>query len=1170
MCGVLPNSHVEYESLQDETVQIIEDEVLVKCWGYKCNCAKTFLFYISSILLVGTPYLVLHWWSHYEAYLKCSRCSLSDADHVLLESEGQKYFHAVVTTDGICNDYAIGQLRYFIHQELKFIWSSSLNRFYRLHGLDDQSLTLSEILDGSKGHNSEVRQQMCFLYGENTMSVKVKSYWSLFVNEVVNPFYIFQVFSITLWSLDNYYYYAGCVLLLSALSIGISLWHTKQQSISLSKLAEESCSNKVTLQCENGKCVEVDSKYLVPGDVIIIPQHGCLMSCDAILLSGSCIVNESMLTGESVPVTKTQPSHSDAVYSLQEHKRHTLFSGTRVLQTRFYANHQVSALVVRTGFSTLKGELIRSIMFPKPIGFKFYQDSVKFILVLFAISLLGMAFCIYVFLRHKATLKELILRTLDVITIVVPPSLPAAMTSGTVYSQNRLKKLGVFCISPPRINVCGKMKVICFDKTGTLTEDGLDMWGVLPSNDAKFEVEPVLDIKKLPYKCHLVTAMATCHSLTHLEGNLVGDPLDVSMFEAINWELEEPASDTARFDNLAPAVVKPRILCGGEGSFLMTPFNESEIPYEVGILRQFPFTSAAQCMSVITRVLGSKFMTVYCKGAPEKIVSLSRKETVPRDLHRILTNYASGGFRIIALAYRDLDPKFSWSQAQRARREVMECDLTFLGLLMLCNSLKAETLGVIHHLQTAKLRCVMVTGDNILTAVSVARDCGMVLPLENVIQVVVTQSEDGESMSLKLKPIGGGLYPESPRNDYSSDAVITLDLGANWHFAVDGHSWKMINDHYPYLVPQIAAKGTIFARMLPDQKAQLVESLQNIDYIVTFCGDGANDCAIILFKCRQRKIGHEGSLLLRFEEPVIIALKTADVGVSLSEAEASVAAPFTSKHANIECVLHLAREGRCALVTSFGLFKYMALYSLIQFFSTLILYNRSSILGDMQFLYIDLVITTSLTLVMGLTGPSKKLVPQRPTGSLVSLANIVPLTIHVMLVALMQIASLLFLTQQNWFVPIDPATPGEHILSWENTTVFCTSCFQYLVLAALFSKGRPHRTPFYTNCLLTTLLITLGSFTAWLLVYPLKPVAEFFEVESLSDVEGQQMYRLYLLGFSAVHMILAFLVETCVADKKWMKTFLHCITRKREPKSRYKKVCLDMATNDTLLNYVDS
>lgn len=59
---------------------------------------------------------------------------------------------------------------------------------------------------------------------------------------------------------------------------------------------------------------------------------------------------------------------------------------------------------------------------------------------------------------------EIILRTLDIITIVVPPALPAAMTIGTVYSQNRLKKLKIFCISPPRINVCGKLKLACFDK----------------------------------------------------------------------------------------------------------------------------------------------------------------------------------------------------------------------------------------------------------------------------------------------------------------------------------------------------------------------------------------------------------------------------------------------------------------------------------------------------------------------------------------------------------------------------------------------------------------------------------------------------------------------------------------------------------------------------------
>lgn len=60
------------------------------------------------------------------------------------------------------------------------------------------------------------------------------------------------------------------------------------------------------------------------------------------------------------------------------------------------------------------------------------------------------------------------IRTLDIITIVVPPALPAAMTVGTVYSQNRLKKLGIFCISPPRINIGGKIKLACFDKVSGL------------------------------------------------------------------------------------------------------------------------------------------------------------------------------------------------------------------------------------------------------------------------------------------------------------------------------------------------------------------------------------------------------------------------------------------------------------------------------------------------------------------------------------------------------------------------------------------------------------------------------------------------------------------------------------------------------------------------------
>jgi cation-transporting ATPase 13A3/4/5 len=120
-------------------------------------------------------------------------------------------------------------------------------------------------------------------------------------------------------------------------------------------------------------------------------------------------------------------------------------------------------------------------------------------------------------------------------------------------------------------------------------------------------------------------------------------------------------------------------------------------------------------------------------------------------------------------------------------------------------------------------------------------------------------------------------------------------------------------------------KGVIFARMSPDEKAELVERLQALGYTVGFCGDGANDCG---------------------------ALKTADVGISLSEAEASVAAPFTSRTPDISCVLEvirfvrgltrfvlmsvsaeaslIRREGRAALVTSFSCFKYMCVLAGMQ------------------------------------------------------------------------------------------------------------------------------------------------------------------------------------------------------------------------------------------------
>lgn len=117
------------------------------------------------------------------------------------------------------------------------------------------------------------------------------------------------------------------------------------------------------------------SSELVPGDVIILPKHkmnkNYIMECDAVLMTGSCLMDESMLTGESVPVPKIPlVENPNTIYSPTVHKSNTLFSGTKLLNVYTKQNTDVTAIVVRTGFSTTKGELARAILFPAQINNK--------------------------------------------------------------------------------------------------------------------------------------------------------------------------------------------------------------------------------------------------------------------------------------------------------------------------------------------------------------------------------------------------------------------------------------------------------------------------------------------------------------------------------------------------------------------------------------------------------------------------------------------------------------------------------------------------------------------------------------------------------------------------------------------------------------------------------
>jgi cation-transporting ATPase 13A2 len=197
------------------------------------------------------------------------------------------------------------------------------------------------------------------------------------------------------------------------------------------------------------------------------------MPCDIALLTGSCIVNESMLTGESIPVIKNALPFINDVYDPIIDGKYTIYGGTKVIQTRKLGATRVLGLVIRTAFVTTKGNLVRDILYPKPSKFQFYRDSLKFIFSMALLAVVGFLGTIKFMIDQGLDSAAIIDRSLDLITITVPPALPAAMTIGTVFAIARLKKRKIFCISPPRVNVAGRVNLMVFDKTGTLTEDGL-------------------------------------------------------------------------------------------------------------------------------------------------------------------------------------------------------------------------------------------------------------------------------------------------------------------------------------------------------------------------------------------------------------------------------------------------------------------------------------------------------------------------------------------------------------------------------------------------------------------------------------------------------------------------------------------------------------------------
>ena len=755
-----------------QKIYILTEDLTIVVAGFKTSVLGFAVYATLCTITLGLAWLLFRWLPRWRVRIIGTPTPLRECDWVAIENQwgefavqnigNQTYGRSLSTVFGDIekaghrdydedDDPVIKQLRSLDYRYIRFCYHPLKDKFVLANTWKDPAWT--DIRALRQGLDSEERDYRERVFGKNLIDIEEKSVGQLLVNEAFHPFYVFQIASLILWSLDQYYYYAACIFIISVVSITTTLVETKATMKRLREVSRFECDVRVL---RNGFWRYVESGELVPGDVYEVTDPNLTqIPCDSLLLSGDCIVNESMLTGESVPVSKI-PVTDEALELLNlsassihpEVARHLLFCGTKIIRARRPHDDgddeaAALAMVVRTGFNTTKGALVRSMLFPKPSGFKFYRDSFRYISVMAGIAMVGFVASFINFVHLALEWHLIVVRALDLITIVVPPALPATLTIGTNFALSRLKGKQIFCISPQRVNVGGKLDVICFDKTGTLTEDGLDVLGVRvaqrPSNrfsdiltysgsvvpGASYERDPTVDYGA--NKAILYT-MATCHSLRVIDNELVGDPLDVKMFQFTGWNFEEGeqksgGGDDEEHHTLSPSVARPPQ--GMEYDIDEDPNSPNRKPIELGVLKSFEFVSQLRRASVVVRQFGAPSGDVYVKGAPECMKDICRAESFPTDYEDLLAYYTHRGFRVIACATKPI-LKLSWVKVQKMKREEAESGLDFIGFIIFENKLKPRTTAIINELGRAGIRKVMCTGDNILTAISVARECNLI------------------------------------------------------------------------------------------------------------------------------------------------------------------------------------------------------------------------------------------------------------------------------------------------------------------------------------------------------------------------------------------------------------------------------------------------------------
>lgn len=987
-------------------------------------------------------------------------------------------------------------------QKRRFIYNANTNSFNPPEFLIDKPQKIGTF-QSSTGITEDAAS-LTRKYGLNRFDIPVPTFTELFKEHAVAPFFVFQIFCVGLWFMDELWYYSLFTLFMLVAFESTVVWQRQRTMKEFRGMGIQPYPVYVYREKE---WVEIQSDELLPGDLLSVARskEDSGLPCDLVLINGTAIVNEAMLSGESTPLLKESIKLRPANDELQLDgldKNSLLFGGTKVLQVTSPSDSHVPvapdggalAVVAKTGFETSQGSLVRVMIFSTERVGAGNKEAYFFILFLLVFAIAASRYVWMEGIKTDRKRSKLILDCILIITSVVPPELPMELTLAVNNSLAALSKFYIYCTEPFRIPFAGRVDVCCFDKTGTLTGEDLVLEGVAGLGT---EIRDLADVQQLPAETTLVLAAA--HALVLLDdGEIVGDPMEKNTLKSIGWTVEK--------NDRTHSVADPK--------------------NSLKILRRFQFSSAIKRSSSIADVQGRTLVAV--KGAPETLKTMITN--LPPNYEETYKSFTRTGSRVLALGYKFLEDNITHAKVNKITRESVERDLLFAGFLVFHCPLKPDAIETVKMLNESSHRVVMITGDNPLTAVHVANEVAIV---------------ERETLILDLPEEGHGNHELVWRSVDEKTIIpckpsepLNIHLFDDYDLCVTGYALAKLENHEN--IVDLIRHTWVYARVSPAQKEFILTVLKEAGYTTLMCGDGTNDVGALKqahvgvallngtsegmkkmiennkIKALQMVYEKQVSLMKRWnaqQPPVPVAIahlyppgplnphyrkaieahggnideKTAmeieaasagaqqapqqaaaladkltammedneDEAPTLKLGDASVAAPFTSKLGDVSTITHIIRQGRCTLVATIQMYKILALNCLISAYSLSVLYLAGIKIGDTQ-ATVSGVLLSVCFLSISRSQAIEKLSKQRPQPGIFN--------IYIMGSILGQfavhIATLIYVT--NRVYELEPAPEkidleAKFNPSLLNTAIYLLQLAQQVSTFAVNYQGRPFR-----------------------------------------------------------------------------------------------------------------